>query len=162
MKILDFFLFLWVLSASWIRIRIRNLKADPYPATQINADPDTDLDPKPWFRGRFPHLKALDLSRCRLRWYPTKHPVGFWPWSTRVTKVVMRGSNGVEGDRLEAGLEKTRVFFKNQPSGFFGFFLSFFCFFLFFFLFFFIYLPQTREFLGFFSFKNTFIGASRL
>jgi hypothetical protein len=31
---------------SWIRIRIRNLNADPDPATQINADPD----PKPWLK----------------------------------------------------------------------------------------------------------------
>jgi hypothetical protein len=30
---------------SWIRIR--NLYADPDPAAQINADPDTDPDPKP-------------------------------------------------------------------------------------------------------------------
>ncbi len=36
MKILDFFLFL----SSWIRILIRNLNADPDPATQINADPE--------------------------------------------------------------------------------------------------------------------------
>jgi hypothetical protein len=34
MKILDFFLFLWVIFAL----------LDPDPATQINADPD----PKPW------------------------------------------------------------------------------------------------------------------
>jgi hypothetical protein len=55
MKILDFFLFLWSFLPS--RIRIRNLNADPDPATQINADPDpatqinadpdTDPDPKP-------------------------------------------------------------------------------------------------------------------
>jgi hypothetical protein len=32
---------------SWIQIRIRNLNADPDPATQINADPNTDPDPKP-------------------------------------------------------------------------------------------------------------------
>ena len=38
MKILDFFLFLWVIFAL--------LNADPDPATQINADPDPD--PKPW------------------------------------------------------------------------------------------------------------------
>jgi hypothetical protein len=43
MKILYFFLFLWVFLPSWIRIR--NLSADPDPATQINADPD----PEPWF-----------------------------------------------------------------------------------------------------------------
>jgi len=53
MKILDFFLFLWVFLPSWIRIRISNLNADPDPATQINADPDpdTDPDPKPWLEG---------------------------------------------------------------------------------------------------------------
>jgi hypothetical protein len=45
MKILDFFLFLWAFLPSWIRIR--NLNADPDPATQINADPD----PKPWLPG---------------------------------------------------------------------------------------------------------------
>jgi hypothetical protein len=33
-------------------IRIRNLKADPDPATQINADPDTDPDPKPCLLGK--------------------------------------------------------------------------------------------------------------
>ncbi len=53
MKILDFFLILWVIFAQ-IRTRIRNLNADPDPATQINADPcgtdpDTDPDPKPCF-----------------------------------------------------------------------------------------------------------------
>jgi hypothetical protein len=47
MKILDFFLFLWVFLPSWIRIRISNLNADPDPATQINADPDPDTDPDP-------------------------------------------------------------------------------------------------------------------
>jgi hypothetical protein len=40
MKILDFFLFLWVIFAL----------LDPDPATQISADPDPDADPdpKPW------------------------------------------------------------------------------------------------------------------
>ena len=33
---------------SWIRIKILNLNANPDPANQINADPDTDLDPQPW------------------------------------------------------------------------------------------------------------------
>jgi hypothetical protein len=42
---------------------------------------------------------------------------------------------------VKAGLEKTRVFKKNQPSGFFGFFLFFFGF-LGFFLFFFYILAQ--------------------
>ncbi len=37
MRILDFFLFLWVILPSWIRIR--NLNEDPDPATKINADP---------------------------------------------------------------------------------------------------------------------------
>jgi hypothetical protein len=37
MKILDFLQFLWVIFAL----------LDPDPATQINADPDTDPDPKP-------------------------------------------------------------------------------------------------------------------
>jgi hypothetical protein len=44
---LNFFLFLWVIFPSWIRIWIRNLNADPDPATQINADLDPDADPKP-------------------------------------------------------------------------------------------------------------------
>jgi uncharacterized membrane protein YdjX (TVP38/TMEM64 family) len=52
---------------------------------------------------------------------------------------------------FQAGLEKTCFFF-NQPIGFFGFFILFlffiFCFFLYIF-------AQKREFLGFFSFKNT-------
>jgi hypothetical protein len=39
MKILSFFQFFWVVLPSWIRIRIRNLYADPDPAAQINADP---------------------------------------------------------------------------------------------------------------------------
>jgi hypothetical protein len=39
MKILFFFYFCWSFLPSWIRIRIRNLNADPNPATQINADP---------------------------------------------------------------------------------------------------------------------------
>jgi hypothetical protein len=47
MKILSFFLFFGVFLPS--RIRIRNLYADPDPASQINADPDTDPDRKPWF-----------------------------------------------------------------------------------------------------------------
>jgi hypothetical protein len=47
MKILSFFLFFGVIFA-WIRIRIRNWYADPDPAAQITADPDTDPDPKPW------------------------------------------------------------------------------------------------------------------
>ncbi len=38
MKILYFFLFLWVIFAL-LDPRIRNLNADPDPATQINADP---------------------------------------------------------------------------------------------------------------------------
>ncbi len=35
---------------SWIRIRIRNLYADPDPdpIAQINADPDPNPNPKPW------------------------------------------------------------------------------------------------------------------
>jgi hypothetical protein len=41
MKILDFSLFLWVIFAL--------LDPDQGPATQINADPDPDMDPKPWF-----------------------------------------------------------------------------------------------------------------
>jgi hypothetical protein len=56
MKILDFFLFLWVIFA-----RIQIADPDPDPATQINADPD----PKPWpfitsvsrFQAGYPLLK---------------------------------------------------------------------------------------------------------
>ena len=48
MKILSFFLFFGSFFPSWIRIRIRNLYADPDPTAQINAGPDTDPDPKPW------------------------------------------------------------------------------------------------------------------
>jgi hypothetical protein len=40
MKILYFFLFLWVIFA------LLNADPDPDPATQINADPDPD--PQPW------------------------------------------------------------------------------------------------------------------
>jgi hypothetical protein len=39
MKILSFFLFFGSFLRSWIRIRIRNLYADPDLAAQINADP---------------------------------------------------------------------------------------------------------------------------
>jgi len=41
MKILSFFLYFGSFSPSWIRIRIRNLYADPDtdPTAQINADP---------------------------------------------------------------------------------------------------------------------------
>jgi hypothetical protein len=49
MKILDFFYFCGSFLPSWIRIR--NLNADPDPATQINADPDPatqiNADPDP-------------------------------------------------------------------------------------------------------------------
>ena len=51
MKILEFFLFLWVIFAL--------LDPDPDPATQINADPDpatqinADPDPKPWLTVSF-------------------------------------------------------------------------------------------------------------
>jgi hypothetical protein len=38
-KILSFFYFFGSFLPSWIRIRIRNLYADPDPAAQINADP---------------------------------------------------------------------------------------------------------------------------
>jgi hypothetical protein len=49
----------------------------------------------------------------------------------------------------KAGLEKTRVFKKNQPSGFFWFI--------------YIYIfAQKREFLGFFSVSRILLGASRL
>jgi hypothetical protein len=42
MKILDFFLFLWVIFAL--------LDPDPDPATKINADPDPDPDLKHWMQ----------------------------------------------------------------------------------------------------------------
>jgi hypothetical protein len=54
----------------------------------------------------------------------------------------------------QAGLEKTRVFYKkNQPSGFLGFwgFFGFFVFFCVFYIF-----AQKREFLGFFQFQEYF------
>jgi hypothetical protein len=44
MKILNFFLFLWVIFALMDPDPDPQLNADPDPATQINAD----LDPKPW------------------------------------------------------------------------------------------------------------------
>jgi hypothetical protein len=57
----------------------------------------------------------------------------------------------------EAGLEKTRVFLKNPAQCFFWFFLGYFVFFVFLgFLGFLNIFAQKREFLGFFSFKNTF------
>ncbi len=48
MKILDFFLFLWVIFALLDPDPQFECGSDPDPATQINADPDTDPDPKPW------------------------------------------------------------------------------------------------------------------
>jgi hypothetical protein len=53
MKILYFFLILWVIFTLLEPDPDHNLNADPDPATQINADPetdpdlDTDPDPKP-------------------------------------------------------------------------------------------------------------------
>ncbi len=58
MKILDFFLFLWVILPSWIRIR--NLNADSDPATQINADPD----PKPCYHLRYRHNILIFFYFC--------------------------------------------------------------------------------------------------
>jgi hypothetical protein len=57
MKILSFFLLFGSFLPSWIRIC--NLYADPNPdpAAQINADPDTDLDPKPWLFELYPMSK---------------------------------------------------------------------------------------------------------
>jgi hypothetical protein len=67
-----------------------------------------------------------------------------------------------------SGLEKTRFFFLNQPSGFFGFFLVFFGFFWFFWGFFGFFVgffglfcPEERV-LGFFSVSRILLGASRL
>jgi hypothetical protein len=64
--------------------------------------------------------------------------------------------NGVGGPALEQGWKKPEFFLnkKTSPVGFLVF-LVFFSFFLFFFGFFYIF-AQKREFLGFFSFKNTF------
>ncbi len=69
MKILDFFLFLWVIFAL--------LDPDPDPATQINADPDPDTDPvsKPCLQARSlrhhrlhpaPSRRGQDTHVCRL------------------------------------------------------------------------------------------------
>jgi hypothetical protein len=75
-----------------------------------------------------------------------------------------------EVKRPQAGLEKTRVLKKNQPSGCFwffsGVFVFFFCFFLFlFFLVFFIFLlyicPEERVF-RVFSVSRILLGATRL
>ncbi len=67
MKIRSFFLFLGSFLPSWIRIRIRNLYADPDQAAQINADPDPD--PKPWF----PELMQNTApSSCLLQWNSCK------------------------------------------------------------------------------------------
>ncbi len=56
-----------------------------------------------------------------------------------------------ESRDLEAGLEKTRVFKKNQPSGFFGVFGVFLGFLGVFYI-----CAQKREFLGFFQFQVYF------
>ncbi len=55
---------------------------------------------------------------------------------------------------LHQGWKKPGFLKKNSPVGFFGFF---FCFFFGFFGFFIYIFAQKREFLGFFSFKNTFM-----
>jgi hypothetical protein len=63
MKILYFFLFLWVIFAL--------LDPDPDPGCQINADPDTDLYQQPWNpqlccfqrEARMPRNKAAAPSR---------------------------------------------------------------------------------------------------
>jgi hypothetical protein len=39
MKTLDFYIFLWVILPSWIRIPNLNADPDPDPAIEINADP---------------------------------------------------------------------------------------------------------------------------
>ncbi len=49
-KFWTFFYFCGSFLPSWIRIRIRNMNADPDSATQINADPDP---PKPCFEATF-------------------------------------------------------------------------------------------------------------
>jgi hypothetical protein len=54
------------------------------------------------FREMFPHLTELDLSLSDLGWSPYRHRSKFWPWSTGVKKVIMHGSNGMWGDRIEA------------------------------------------------------------
>jgi hypothetical protein len=72
MKILYFFLsFL----SSWIPIRIRNLNADPDPATQITADPD----PKPWVL----HLQVMCALAggkllVNLKYISRSHDAGQW------------------------------------------------------------------------------------
>jgi hypothetical protein len=78
MKILSFFLFLGSFLPSWIRIRIRNLYADPDPAAHINAAPcgsgygsgsetliKTNADPQHWVK----------LFRIRIRQSQTVVPV---------------------------------------------------------------------------------------
>jgi hypothetical protein len=79
MKILYFLIyFCGSFLPSWIRIRIRNLNADPDPATQINADPDPatqinadpdpatqiNADPQPCLRS---WLRARRTGRCGSR-----------------------------------------------------------------------------------------------
>ncbi len=60
MKILDFFLFLWVIFAL------------PDPATQINADPETDPDPKPCMNAVLWISIRMD-SHCPKRLDPDPH-----------------------------------------------------------------------------------------
>jgi hypothetical protein len=55
MKILYFFIFLWVIYAL--------LDPDPDPATQINADPDTDPDPQPCIKNQESAAKNVDKAR---------------------------------------------------------------------------------------------------
>jgi hypothetical protein len=74
MKFWTFFNFCRSFLPSWIRIRIRNLNADPAPATQTNADPcgsgsETLLeghgrkypDPDPLVRGTDTQKLIIDL-----------------------------------------------------------------------------------------------------
>ena len=55
MKILDFFLYLWVIFAL--------LDPDPDPATQINADPD----PKPWYFLMVPVVAEVGVLDAAVR-----------------------------------------------------------------------------------------------
>jgi hypothetical protein len=108
------------------------LSKSPWKDTQKYADPATRLD-------KYRHHLLLALN-----WYPVpgKVEVGAG-WAGPLAERVGGGGAAVPGRLLVVGLEKTRVFLKTQPSGFFVvFFVGFFGFFCFFFCFFLYICPE--------------------
>jgi hypothetical protein len=83
MKILDFFLFLWVIFAL---LDPDPDPLDPDPATQINADPD----PEPWLKviQKFKRFENFVLN-CGI--------LGFWKCCIRISIYLIRVRNHMGG-----------------------------------------------------------------